>query len=79
MGGLGHAAGHVLIANAKRRNFYPSNENETFLNDLMGGTFLEAIIKVGPGYSLFWIPLVKTYMMNTAQGRVHSTVYIVEI
>lgn len=70
MGALGHAAGHFIIANAKRRNFYPSNENETFLHDLVGGTLLEAVEKVGPGYFLFWIPLVKTYMMNAAQGRV---------
>jgi hypothetical protein len=70
MGALGHAAGHFIIANAKRRNFYPSNENESFLHDLVKGTLLEAVAKVGPGYFLFWIPLVKTYMMNAAQGRV---------
>jgi hypothetical protein len=26
--------------------------------------------KVGPGYLFFWIPLVKTHMMNTSQNRV---------
>ena len=27
-------------------------------------------MKAGPGYPLFWIPLIKTYMMNISRDRV---------
>mmetsp|Transcript_23023 Transcript_23023/g.38058 ORF Transcript_23023/g.38058 Transcript_23023/m.38058 type:complete len:289 (+) Transcript_23023:64-930(+) len=69
IGALGHAAGHFIISNAKRHEFYPPSD-ERFIDDLMRSTLPEAIMKAGPGYPLFWIPLVKTYMMNTARDRV---------
>jgi hypothetical protein len=69
VGAIGHAAGHFLIANGKRMNIYPPPD-ERFIDDLRNSTFLVALGKAGPGYPLFWIPLVKTYMMNTTQNRV---------
>jgi hypothetical protein len=69
IGALGHASGHFIISNAKRKNLYPPAD-ERFLDDLRRSTIMEGIMKAGPGYPLFWIPLVKTYMMNTAKGRV---------
>jgi hypothetical protein len=74
-GAIGHAAGHFLIANGKRMNIYPSPD-ERFIDDLRNSTFLMALGKAGPGYPLFWIPLVKTYMMNTAQGRVAVVAFL---
>ena len=70
VGALGHASGHFLISHAIRHNFYPAAET-TFLDDLLqSGSILEVIGKACPGYPLFWMPLVSTYMMNTAKGRV---------
>jgi hypothetical protein len=63
IGALGHAAGHFIISNVKRQDFY-SPGNERFINDLMRSTVPEAIMKAGPGYALFWIPLVKTYIVE---------------
>lgn len=70
VGALGHAFGHFLISHATRKNFYPPAQT-TFLDDLLQTeSMLEVIGKACPGYPLFWIPLVSTYMMNTAKGRV---------
>lgn len=69
IGALGHASGHFIISNAIRRDFYPPAE-ERFIDDLMRSSIPEAIGKAGPAYPLFWVPLVKTYMMNTARNRV---------
>lgn len=70
VGALGHAFGHFLISNAIRHGFYPPAET-TFMDDLLqSGSILEMIGKACPGYPLFWMPLVSTYMMNTAKGRV---------
>lgn len=70
IGALGHAFGHFLIANAIRMDFYPPART-TFLDDLLkSSSVLEAVGKACPGYPFFWMPLVSTYMMNTAKGRV---------
>jgi hypothetical protein len=69
VGAFGHACGHFILANAKRYDFLPPGD-VTFLDDLRQSTWFEGLYKAGPGYPLFWIPLVKTYMMNTAQNRV---------
>lgn len=69
VGGLGHAFGHYHIAFAFRENFFPPAD-VTFMDDLLQGTLIEAIYKALPGYPLFWMPLVGTYMHNTARGRV---------
>ena len=69
LGALGHASGHFILSNAKRHKFLPPG-NVTFLDDLKQSSFLVGLGKAGPGYPLFWIPLVKTYMRNTAGDRV---------
>lgn len=78
IGAIGHGAGHFLISNGKRGNFYPPAEVR-FIDDLRESTFLVALGKAGPGYPLFWIPLVKTYMMNTAQNRVALVALIADV
>lgn len=78
VGALGHAAGHFLISHAKRNNFYPPSD-ERFIDDLMRSTLPEAILKGGPSYPLFWVPLVRTYMMNTAQNRVASIALVLQL
>jgi len=74
VGLLGHAFGHFLIANGIRYDFYPP-PTETFMDDLLQSSVLEAIGKAVPGYFLFWMPLVSTYMMNTAKGRVAGVAF----
>ncbi|KAL3931673.1 MAG: hypothetical protein SGBAC_011199 [Bacillariaceae sp.] len=70
LGALGHASGHFILANAKRHKFLPPGD-VTFLDDLkQSSSFWVGLGKAGPGYPLFWIPLVKTYMRNTAGNRV---------
>eukprot|EP00526_Cylindrotheca_closterium_P017956 CAMPEP_0113659772 /NCGR_PEP_ID=MMETSP0017_2-20120614/32542_1 /TAXON_ID=2856 /ORGANISM="Cylindrotheca closterium" /LENGTH=297 /DNA_ID=CAMNT_0000574357 /DNA_START=46 /DNA_END=939 /DNA_ORIENTATION=+ /assembly_acc=CAM_ASM_000147 len=69
LGALGHASGHFILSNAKRHKFLPPGD-VTFLDDLKQSSFLVGLGKAGPGYPLFWIPLVKTYMRNTAGNRV---------
>ena len=75
VGALGHAFGHFLIAHAIRRGFYPPAQS-TFLEDLLQSSFLEAVGKACPGYPFFWVPLVSTYMMNTAKGRVALVAFV---
>lgn len=77
IGALGHACGHFIIANAKRHEFYPPAD-ERFIDDLRKSSVWEAIGKAGPGYPLFWMPLVKTYMMNTAKDRVAIVALILQ-
>eukprot|EP00978_Attheya_sp_CCMP212_P047809 scaffold434113_cov51-Attheya_sp.AAC.3 len=69
MGALGHAAGHIIISNAKRVGFFPPG-HVTGWDDIQGDSLWMIVKKLGPGYLFFWIPLVKTYMMNTSQNKV---------
>jgi len=69
LGALGHAAGHALIANAQRFGVYPPG-HRTPLEDVRDDPFWMILAKLGPGYPLFWIPLVRTYMHHAANGRV---------
>lgn len=79
VGALGHASGHFIIANAIRMDFYPPPD-ERFIDDLVkSSSIAEGIMKAGPGYPLFWMPLVKTYMMNTAKNRVAGLAFIINI
>ena len=78
MGAMGHGAGHFLISHGKRGDFYPPAQLR-FIDDLMESSFAVALAKAGPGYPLFWMPLVKTYMMNTAQNRVALVALIANI
>jgi hypothetical protein len=65
IGAIGHGLTHELIANGKRMGYYPDDGDSTF---------------VGPGFPLFWIPLViKTYMMNTTKSRVVVTACLFQI
>jgi len=70
LGALGHAAGHLLISNATRLGFYPAG-HMTPLDDIRNDPLWIILAKIGPSYPLFWMPLVRTYMHNTAaKGRV---------
>ena len=71
IGALGHAWGHYFIAFGIRENFYPPGDMR-FIDDLMenSSSVLSAIGKAVPGYPCFWIPLVGTYMHNTAKNSV---------
>lgn len=79
IGAIGHGLTHELIANAKRMGFYPDDGDSTFLDDVKGDPWWLILVKVGPGFPLFWIPLVKTYMMNTTRNRVGVAAFIFQI
>lgn len=69
LGALGHAAGHALIANAHRLGVYPPGHRRA-IEDVKDDPLWMILAKLGPGYPLFWIPLVRTYMHHTSKGRV---------
>ncbi|CAB9517614.1 expressed unknown protein [Seminavis robusta] len=69
IGALGHAWGHYFLAFSHREQFFPPSE-ESFMDDLLRSSLPEAIGKACPGLPFFWMPLVQTYMINTAKGRV---------
>jgi hypothetical protein len=79
IGAIGHALTHELIANGKRMGYYPDDGESTFVDDLKGDPWWLILAKVGPGFPLFWIPLVKTYMMNTTKNRVVVTAFFFQI
>jgi hypothetical protein len=76
IGAIGHGLGHQLIANGKRMGYYPENGDAAFVEDLRGDPWWLILAKVGPGFPLFWIPLVKTYMMNTTKNRMVGTAFV---
>lgn len=65
IGSIGHGLGHYLIAHARRNGYYPPSK-ETFMDDLLQTDSLwMAALKAVPGLPLFWVPLTRTYMLNT--------------
>ena len=70
VGALGHAMGHIILVTSKRYGLLPSGEvsalDEFLADDCTIGTYAKHI----PGYILFWIPLVKTYMYNVSRNHV---------
>ena len=70
VGAIGHAAGHIILAVTKRHGLLPSGDvsavDEFRADDCNFVTYAKHI----PGYFLFWIPLVKTYMYNVSQNYV---------
>ena len=79
LGALGHAAGHALIANALRLGIYPEGHVRG-LDDLLNDpSWLRACAKILPAYPLFWMPLVQTYMANTARNRVALVALVVMV
>jgi hypothetical protein len=75
LGAMGHAAGHALIANAIRLQVYPPGHMTPF-DAVRDDPIWIALAKLGPGYPLFWMPLVQTYMSNTAKGRVALVAFL---
>jgi len=77
VGAIGHAFGHILISFGKRQEFYPPGDS-TGLQDiqeaLYGPTpelaFKIVFLAMVPSYFFFWLPLVKTYMLNTTHKSV---------
>jgi hypothetical protein len=76
IGAIGHGLGHELIANGKRMGYYPKDGDAAFVDDVRGDPWWLILAKVGPGFPLFWIPLVKTYMMNTTKNRMVGTAFV---
>lgn len=77
IGGIGHGLGHALIANSIRIGIYPHGDVRP-LDDFQGAPLWLIAAKIGPGMLLFWAPLVKTYMMNTAKGNVFLVVLLIQ-
>ena len=77
VGALGHAAGHIILAVTKRHGLLPSGEvsamDEFLSEDRDWVTFAKHV----PGYFLFWIPLVKTYMYNVSHNHVACFAFLV--
>lgn len=65
LGVVGHAAGHFLIYYSKANGVYPDGEIRG-IDDLKAtDSILLSVFKILPGYALFWVPLLKSYMQNT--------------
>ncbi|KAL9182187.1 hypothetical protein ACHAXT_012839 [Thalassiosira profunda] len=79
VGAIGHASGHFILAVTKRNGLLPSGEvsamDEFLAEDCNWVTFAKHI----PGYFLFWIPLVKTYMYNVSSNSVALFAFVVNV
>jgi len=65
IGAIGHGFGHYLISHARLHGYYPP-ATDTFIGDLRRTESWSMVVcKALPGLPLFWVPLTKTYMMNT--------------
>ena len=62
---MGHAIGHLLIYGAKYGQFYPDDPELRGIDDLRGDSIGEIVKKIVPGYFIFWIPVVKSYMQHS--------------
>lgn len=77
VGALGHAAGHIILAVNKRRGLLPSGDvsamDELLADDCNFLTYAKHL----PGFLLFWIPLVKTYMYNVSLNNVACMAFVI--
>lgn len=83
IGAIGHGGGHLLITNAKRNGTYPVGDMrglDALLADKGAREIILRIVReLIPGYLLFWVPLVKTYMINTPKNKVILLAALIQI
>ena len=63
-GVVGHAIGHFIIFEALKSEIYPDGSMKA-IDDIRNDSIGLIFRKIGPGYFLFWFPLLKSYMQNT--------------
>lgn len=69
LGAFAHGMGHFIIYMGHINGTYPKT-NTTGIEHFNGLSFVQVLKKTLPGYILFWIPLLKAYMMNTSWSYV---------
>ena len=65
VGVVGHAFGHFLIFESIRAGMYPDGDTVGMM-DMKNDSIFLVMRKTIPGYLLFWVPLIKSYMQNTS-------------
>lgn len=80
VGAFGHAMGHITIAMNKRAGLLPEDGNVTAISELLADDAnVVTFAKHVPGYLLFWLPVVKTYMQNISSGRLALYAFIIQL
>eukprot|EP00581_Thalassiosira_minuscula_P001404 CAMPEP_0183746874 /NCGR_PEP_ID=MMETSP0737-20130205/66980_1 /TAXON_ID=385413 /ORGANISM="Thalassiosira miniscula, Strain CCMP1093" /LENGTH=223 /DNA_ID=CAMNT_0025982581 /DNA_START=407 /DNA_END=1078 /DNA_ORIENTATION=- len=69
-GALGHASGHAILAVTRRNGLLPDGDVSAMDEFLSPDANFVTFAKHVPGYFFFWIPLVKTYMLNVSGKNV---------
>mmetsp|Transcript_19660 Transcript_19660/g.41006 ORF Transcript_19660/g.41006 Transcript_19660/m.41006 type:complete len:310 (-) Transcript_19660:117-1046(-) len=78
-GAIGHACGHIILAVTKRHGLLPSGDVSAVDEFLAEHRNWVTFAKHLPGYFLFWIPLIKTYMTNVSRANVMGFAFLVMV
>lgn len=78
-GAIGHGFGHIILAITKRNGLLPSGEVSAMDEFLSPDSSFVTFAKHVPGYFIFQIPLVKSYMYNVSNHHVASFAFLMMI